>query len=354
MREVIKTYENVTDFDVKSGNALIHYENEEVWINDRLVTTGLRGVAYSLCADRVFYAVQETRTTMYEIESQAVKTFDHLYEDGSFINGLAVFREGEQYEEVSIASGAVNPLALRRGAGGSFFTSDYIVHGSYEQNKRERILCYDRAARSYIWEYDVKALRYSHELKANKEYDGEIKTILGFFRDIVIVAVKGEKLLALDAKTGELRWRIDFVEGATPEFMRSPRLPSAGAFRIDHETGKLISFYQNMYIRIDIESGKAEVLLNVFDEFQNNGLLLMHNDWYQEGNLIYYFVSGFDLAPPQVIAYDLAQEKIDWTHVFEARSTNPIFPKYFLKTMRYDSGRFFVLDSNNVLTVLKN
>lgn len=353
MPETIKKYERVTDFDIKSGNVLTHYLNGELQVDGRVVATGLPSMSYELCSDRIFYAPDSATTFMYEIGSQQQKKFAHTYQIGSYQEGVAVFREGEQYEEVWVTSGAVHPLALQMGAGGSSYTPHYIVHGSFEQNKRERILCYDRAARRYIWEYDVKGLRYSHDLKA-KEYSGEIKTILGFYRDIVIVAAKGEKLLALNLKTGELCWRIDFVEGATPGFMRSPRLPSASAFKINQETGQVVSFYQNMYIRVDIESGKAEVLLNVFDEFLNRGLLLGHHDWYQEGDLIYYFVSGFDRAAPQVIAYNLAQRKIDWTHVFESQSTNPDFPKYFLKTMRYDNGLFFVLDSNNVLTVLKN
>lgn len=354
MPEIIKKYEHVTDFDVKSGNVLTHYINGELQVDGRVVATGLPSMSYELCTDRVFYSPDSATTLMYEIDSQQLRKFAHTYQIGSYQEGVAVFREGENFEEATVADGQVRPLALQFGAGGSAYAPAYIVHTSLEGHKRERILCYDRTAQRYTWEYDVKDVRYPDDIKASKEYSGEVKSILGFYKDVVIVALKGEKLLAIDLKTGALRWRIDFVEGATPEFMRSPRLPSASGFRIEIQTGNLVSFHQNIYIALDIETGKNVSVINDFNAFVNNGLSMMHSDWFQEGDMIYYYTSGLKRVAPQIIAYNLGRKAIEWTQVFEEPSTNADFPKYHVKKLRYADGLFFVLDSNNVLTVLKN
>lgn len=357
MKEIVKRYEKVTDFAVNAENLLLHFENLDLRLNNQLITTGLSARSYELQHDYVFYVPGRGTTAVYEIGTQRTHTFDHGYQLKSYVDGVAVVRkDDEAFFDVSIPGGETrHAYSLRSGGGGSAFSRNYIVHPLYEQNKLEQLLCFDRAAQRYTWSYDVKAIGYRDDIKAGVEYTGEVKSILGFYRDIVIVALKGEKLLALDVNTGSLRWRVDFVEGATPAFMPAPRLLMASDFKIVPETGELISFYRNIYIALDLETGKIKSLVNAFNDFLNSDKALIHSNWYKKDSMIYYFTGGLRRGTlPQIIAYDLARKEVAWTQVFEGNSTNPDFAQYSLQTMQYHDGYFYVLDRNNILTVLKN
>jgi outer membrane protein assembly factor BamB len=354
MKEIIRTYENVYSFSARTGNLLVYFLNKELSVNNVVVEEDLTDTGFDLYDDVVFYSKYETSTCIYRIANKSKVIFQKYFQRESYVNGIGVFYEDKAFYNVDMSTGNIlSTFTLGDIASRSYF-KDHILCSSYENGKQERVLCYDRLKQMYLWEYNVtEEGRYVDDIIRSPEKPGEVKAILGMYKSIVIIAITGERLIAFDVNTGKKVWKIESIPEAVLPYMKFPHLPSAMNFKMEADTGSLVSFHQNIYINIDIETGKVKEVVNVYDKYGN--MTLAHHNWYKEGRIIYYFTAGFHRGViPQVIAYDLDRRAVIWTHIIQHENLSQVFTKYFLKSMQYDQGIFFVLDSNDVLHILKN
>jgi hypothetical protein len=359
MLETIRTYENVDRVATQGGNLLLYSKNNKLSINDVVIEEDLKYRDYNLHDDVLIYSVNEENnsTNIYRIADRSRHTIPKKFKWHSYVNGVGVFADDKALYNVDIATGNIlSTFTLRKGASPYYF-KDHIIHNTYENNKQERVLCYDRLKQTYLWEYDVKEEgRYiKSDIIPGPEETGEVKKILGIYRSVVIIAITGERLIAIDVNTGKKVWKIESIPEAVLPYMKSPKLPSATHFKIEAETGRLVCFHQSVYINIDIETGEVKEVVNAFKKYESVDMRSMNYDWYKEGAIIYYFTAGFHRGElPQVIAWDTNSQTVIWTHIIQHENRSDLYTKYFLRMMQYDQGKFFVLDSNDILFVLKN
>lgn len=355
-KKVLLRHERVHSFQAKEGNTIVLFQDNRLQLNGYTIAHDLPDHDPDLYKDVLFYEKAESVSCVHHVATGKTDIVDGRYLRETYADGVAVFKQGSEYCSIDIASQHVlTRFSLRPGADRTFF-KDYIVQASFEGQERAKILCFHRHSNTHLWEYDVTEEGRYRNMKSRHSpiVAGKVERVIGLHDDCLVVAITGERLLSLNIHTGHKRWRIDSVPGAIPPYLEEePGLPRARDFRMDAH-GHLSSFYQGIYIEIDVLTGTALKTINDYERLKALGIALNHHQWYKEGAMIYYFRDGSKGALPQVVAYDIDRRSPAWTHVFQDDNRHDALMQYRLKSMTYDDGKFFVLDWNDVLTVLEN
>lgn len=354
-KKILQRHEQVALYQATGGHIMVFFKNNRLQLNGIDIGHDLPVHEPDLYDDVFFYLTKEGSTAIYHIATGNTGTLGRQYTALlSYSQGVAVFKHEDEFRSIDTASqqvlAAINlPPGVSR-----FFFQDHIVQTTFENKKREKVMCFQRHSATPLWEYNVtEEGRYRDLRKRDSPLQaGEVKKIIALHDDCLVVAITGERLLGLDIHSGHKRWRIDSVPGAIPPYLlETPALANAAYFKMD-ANGHLFTFYQGIYIEIDARTGEVLKTINDYDRLKTLGIQLNHGQFYKHNTMLYYFRDGSQGSLPQVVAYDLAQQAPAWTHVFQEENKSEVLMQYRLKSMIYDQGKIFVLDWNDVLTVL--
>ncbi len=126
------------------------------------------------------------------------------------------------------------------------------------------------------WSLDVSEMGAHEAGPFKKRKPGEVKKILGVWKDNLIVVITKGLILGLNPKIGELNWVIGenefdpFVEGGR----KIPLLGEIENWFLDAENGKLLGMQGRRYVEISLEARKVALIKDFENDFDQKGLFV--------------------------------------------------------------------------------
>lgn len=201
---------------------------------------------------------------------------------------------------------------------------------TYTQNElivggKEILLAYNYQNR-LLWQYSV----------LNNYY------LLGVFEDDLLVVLNDSNILRTDIQTGELKEQFKMIL-----FFNTENEIIAQYDFIQFQEDRLIYYRFGQYAEYDLKLNKITYEFDIKKVLEKEKLQDNVHSYIKEGDLLYFYVSGFgSFSLPSIVVLDIRTKEIVWKHILDN-------PDVFYKDFQKSEMALYLLDSGNTLHIFE-
>lgn len=199
-------------------------------------------------------------------------------------------------------------------------------------NKRD-IVCFELKDGKEQWILNI----------SNKFQQGtRLYNFLGVFEDDLLVVLDDSSILRIDIQTGELKERFKMFL-----FPETENKIVAQYNFIQFQEDRLIYYRFGQYAEYDLKLNKITYEFDIKEALKKEKLQDNVHSYIKEGDLLYFYVSGFgSFSLPSIVVLDIRTKEIVWKHILDN-------PDVFYKDFQKSETALYLLDSGNTLHIFE-
>lgn len=212
---------------------------------------------------------------------------------------------------------------------------------SYVFGKKNRaITCREIYKGNVMWKTDLS--QYGTYFKIGRgEKNIELDRFLGVFENQLLVFLTDNSFLSIDVQTGKENYRKHINNPFSEDQLHQPLWSAYWQLHKD----KLIFYRRGWYVEYDLRKERINKKFDINESLKTDKLHDNAPQWIKEGNLLYYFVTGFgSFSLPTIVILDIETQQIIWKNVYDN-------PDISYRDFKKNDKSLFVLDSKNTLHV---
>ena len=212
-----------------------------------------------------------------------------------------------------------------------------------EKLEKQIVKCFEIETGKEVWSYNVKYIGKYIDL-FGEEKSGEIRNIIGVYKNNLIIQLKGGKLLSLDKSTGSLTNEVSGIN-----YNMTKQESYKGDFLdpfLDAKKGFLYMIQGEIFKVVDLEKSEAVHAWDTRDLCESEYLFI--NDSVLCEHQLFFTARSKNGEVNTIGIFDIELRKIIWKHEFS------LAKGVFLKELQVERQRMGVLDSNWRLHVFEN
>lgn len=204
------------------------------------------------------------------------------------------------------------------------FSNDKILVSCQYLNK-QHFEVHSISNGALLWHFDVaEPGRYREWYPEGPEHPGEVRKFIGVWEGMLLVALSGYTIVALDVETGRVLHKWRDIPGFEPGWMPSA-IPKPERMVLDAAGGKLVALWSRYFWEIDLRSGSIQM----YDLSAEFGTPRDPVQYLVQGGLnpallgdkhIIAFAERYhsarDGSDSEIIAFNRQTRQIDWRHTF--------------------------------------
>ncbi len=195
----------------------------------------------------------------------------------------------------------------------------------FTNQSNDSVYCNNKDTGALFWHFDVtEPGRYREWYPEGPEHPGEVRKFIGVWEGMLLVALSGYTIVALDVETGRVLHKWRDIPGFEPGWMPSA-IPKPERMVLDAAGGKLVALWSRYFWEIDLRSGDIQMhdlsadfgtprdLVQYLVQGGLNPALL------GDKHLIAFaerYHSARDGSDAEIIAFNRQTRQIDWRHTF--------------------------------------
>jgi hypothetical protein len=236
---------------------------------------------------------------------------------------------------------------------GNYISAYLIYNDMYGINilgiNKSTVVCFNIWNQFLLWQADISEIG-SYE-KKGQPFKGEIKKIMGVYRNTLLVILAGGKLLGLNIDSGKIEWLLE--KGILPDGRSFTTIPQAEFLQFNDSQDKLLAFHYLHLVEIDLASHAFVRFKNIEQSFfEQTGQKLKIISSTLKGSHFFFTAQkqGHGFGSGIVGAFNIETEQIDWWHDMQF-SHGTFFPAG--EAPKLDENRLYVLDSEGTLHIFE-
>lgn len=200
-------------------------------------------------------------------------------------------------------------------------------------NKNRDIVCLNLKNEKENWIFHISQM---------SQQETEVYKILGIFENELIVILNDSSILRIDIETGELKERFQMTLFSISE----NKIVAQYNFIQFHED-RLIYYRFGQYAEYDLKLNKITYEFDIKEALEKEKLQDNVHSYIKEGNLLYFYISGFgSFSLPFIVVLDINTKEIVWKHILDN-------PNVFYKDFQKSETALYLLDSENTLHIFE-
>lgn len=198
------------------------------------------------------------------------------------------------------------------------------------------------------WELDLSDFGKFIDRKG-RDKKGEIKAIVGEFKERVIVWLTDKKIAVINSNNGQLLWIKDKFDNEANDRIDGNNLPYLYNLIILPEKGVAVNLIGDCYFKVNLESDNIEFIKHVRDDYNGYQLFVKPNIVVLNEFILFNSQKDDSSKVCLIGLFDIKEQRVILIKEIDLQ------PKAFLhREAQFDSDYIYLIDSENDLHILRN
>ncbi len=331
MYRFLKTIKNVTKFCLNNEKILYQQFDGNLLFNDLILGNFIQQIEITLFG-RIYINDWEGNFSIYDnkgdlIEKGINQAFFYVSKDyigNQYIRNNTIHEFLIDKNNQIIFNSVFNKYSSRN----AISKNNYFL-----LNNSKNIVCFNLKEGKEKWVF-----QFSNKFEQNIGFYG----FLGVFEENLLVVLDDSSIIRIDINTGKIneQFKIKLFSETSKEITAQYNF-------IQFQNYKLIYYRYGQYAEYDLRLNKITYEFDIKEEMELNKLNDNIQSFIVEGELLYFYISGFGgFSLPSVVILNVRTKKIVWKHILD---NHDIYYRDFQKS----DTALYLLDSGNGLNIFK-